>query len=333
MNAIEVKNLKKTFYKRKPGKTLVKKILPDKEEVKAIDNISLKVKKGEFVGYIGQNGAGKSSTIKILTGIMYPDSGSVKCLGYVPWKNRYEYTSQIGAVFGQKSLLNWNIPLKESLLLYKDIFGISNEQFTERLDMFDEVLHIKKLLSTPVRKFSFGERIKGEIVASLLHKPKVLYLDEPTIGLDVLAKENMREFLKKINQDEKTTILLTTHDVGDIEALCKRVIFIDKGKKIYDGKLDKLKKKYITEKEIMLSYNKIKNKTAVSKLLKQVTPVEEDKGLFENVIGHYKFRVKSGQLGETINLISKAFTIADLDITQPDLGAVIQKIYKRENEK
>jgi len=332
MDAVEVKNLKKTFYKREPGKTILEKVLPKKKEVKAIDNVSFNIKRGEFVGYIGQNGAGKSTTIKILTGIMHPDSGSVKCLGLVPWKQRYEYTRQMGAVFGRQTLLSWNLPVRESLLLYRDVFELPNEEFEERISMFNEVLGISDIMDTPVRKLSFGEEMKANIVASLLHKPKVLFLDEPTVGLDVLAKERMREFFRKINKEEKTAIMLTTHDVGDIEALCERVIFIDAGKKVYDGSLEKLKKKYITDKEVSLSYNKIKDAKAKDVLLKKVKLIDENPGIYKDRIGHLKFTVPSEELGKTIDLVTKAFTIADLDITQPDLGEVIQEIYKERSK-
>jgi len=247
MTQIEIKNLCRTFTREIPGTGFVG-LFKKKEHKQALDNVSFNIKKGEMVAYIGPNGSGKSTTLKCLTGAMTPTSGSVKCMGYVPWEQRVEYTQHIGVVFGQKSLLWWDLAAEESFKLYRDIYEVPEKQYKERLEYFDELINIKSLLNKQVRKMSFGERMRCELTASLLHKPKILFLDEPTIGMDVLAKEKVRGFLKQINKNEKTTVILTTHDIGDIEALCERIILIDEGKVIYDGKLSKLKKKYLNEK-------------------------------------------------------------------------------------
>lgn len=210
-------------------------------EVRAVDAIDLSIREGEIVGYIGPNGAGKSTTIKMLTGILVPTAGEVHVAGYVPWKQREEYTRHIGVVFGQRTNLWWDIAVIESLRLLQKIYRVSDGDFDERIDRFDAVLGLKEYLHTPTRKLSLGQRMRSELAAALIHNPRVLFLDEPTIGLDVAVKARIREFLRAINRNYRTTILLTTHDIGDIEALSHRVIVIDRGTKIYEGSLEGLK--------------------------------------------------------------------------------------------
>ena len=324
MHDIEVKNLSRHFKKKVPGKTLFRKIIPKTIEVKAVDNISFKIKKGEFVGYVGANGSGKSTTIKMLTGIIIPTRGKVKCLGYVPWKQRIKYTKHIGVVFGQKSLLWWDLPVIESLKLYRDIYEVPEKEFQERLELYDKMLGLKKFLDMPVRKLSFGERMRCELAASLLHKPKVLFLDEPTVGMDVVAKEKIRNFLKEVNEKEKTTIMLTTHDMGDIEALCKRIILLDKGKIVYDGKLEKLKKKYVNSKKVTVTYSKIRDKKLVEEGLKKVDVIERKQGYIVMRVGMKKHRIK-----KVITDIIKAVEINDILVEEPELEEIIGEIYKQ----
>jgi len=212
------------------------------EEIHALQNVSFTIEDGEMVGYIGPNGAGKSSTIKILSGILTPDSGTCLVDGRVPWKNRIQHVAQIGVVFGQRSQLWWDVPVIDSFELLKDIYSIPDGIYRENLDELTELLNLGELLRTPTRQLSLGQRMRCEIAASLLHSPKILFLDEPTIGLDAVSKLAVREFIKKRNETHKTTVILTTHDMQDIEALTKRIILIGKGQILMDGSLEDIKR-------------------------------------------------------------------------------------------
>lgn len=212
------------------------------EEIHALDHVSFSIDDGEMVGYIGPNGAGKSSTIKILSGILTPDSGTVLVDGRIPYKNRIEHVREIGVVFGQRSQLWWDVPVIDSFELLKDIYSIPDEKYRSNLEELTELLNLKELLRSPARQLSLGQRMRCEIAASLLHSPRILFLDEPTIGLDAVSKLAVREFIQKQNEIHKTTVILTTHDMQDIEALSKRIILIGKGKILMDGTLDDIKK-------------------------------------------------------------------------------------------
>jgi ABC-2 type transport system ATP-binding protein len=216
-----------------------------------VDHISFAINPGEMVGCIGANGAGKSTTIKVLTGILVPSSGRVISNGYVPYRDRRRYTKHIGVVFGQRTQLWWDIAVIESFKLLKELYEVPELQYRRRLDFFCEILNLKDYLHTPVRKLSLGERMRCDLAASLLHNPPLLFLDEPTIGLDVVAKDRIREFLKEVNRSEGTTVLLTTHDLSDIEELSKRIIIIDKGHILFDGDLQTMKKR-------LAKYNQVK---------------------------------------------------------------------------
>lgn len=210
--------------------------------IQALSDVSFTIKDGEMVGYIGPNGAGKSSTIKILSEILTPESGNCLVDGRVPWKNRMEHVRQIGVVFGQRSQLWWDVPVIDSFELLKDIYSISNPNYQHNLEELTELLHLQELLKTPTRQLSLGQRMRCEIAASLLHQPKILFLDEPTIGLDAVSKLAVREFILRLNQEHKTTVILTTHDMQDIEALTHRVILIGRGHVLLDGTLDDMRK-------------------------------------------------------------------------------------------
>lgn len=238
---IEVIDLKKTFHvtKRKSGtghaiKSFFKK---ETKSVEALTGISFTIPDGEIVGYIGPNGAGKSTTIKILSGILTPDSGVCQVDGYVPWRDRKAYVQQIGVVFGQRSQLWWDIPVIDSFHLLKEIYKVKEEVFSETLDELIELLDLQEIVTVPTRQLSLGQRMRCEIAAALLHRPKILFLDEPTIGLDAVSKLAVRSFIKKINRDFKTTVILTTHDMQDIEHLAQRILMIGKGKLLFDGDL------------------------------------------------------------------------------------------------
>lgn len=245
---IHVERLCKTFKtpKRYPGFTGAIKGLFSREYqyTKAVDDISFHVAQGEIVGYIGANGAGKSTTIKMMTGILTPTSGSVRVAGIVPYEKRMENAARIGVVFGQRTQLWWDLPVHESLTLLRDLYGVTPGDYAERLAFLDGILDLGEFMMSPVRTLSLGQRMRADLAASLLHRPAVLYLDEPTIGLDALVKERVRGAIKKLNREYGTTIVLTTHDLTDIEELCDRIIVIDSGKKVYDGNLADLRERY-----------------------------------------------------------------------------------------
>jgi len=212
------------------------------EKIQALSNISFTIQDGEMVGYIGPNGAGKSSTIKILSGILTPDSGTCMINGRIPWKNRTQHVKEIGVVFGQRSQLWWDIPVIDSFELLKDIYSIPTPKYNRKLEELTELLQLHEILKTPTRQLSLGQRMRCEIAASLLHEPKLLFLDEPTIGLDAVSKLAVRDFIKKMNAEHGTTVILTTHDMQDIEALANRVILIGRGKVLLDGTLDDMRR-------------------------------------------------------------------------------------------
>ena len=252
---IEVRELTKEFrtFRRREGVlgALENLFVREHVTVHAVDRVSFTIEPGEMVGYIGANGAGKSTTIKMLTGILVPTGGVVVSYGYVPYRERRRYTKHLGVVFGQRTQLWWDIAVIESFKLLKEIYGVPEADYRRRLDKFAEILNVKEYLHTPVRKLSLGERMRCDLAASLLHNPPLLFLDEPTIGLDVVAKDHIREFLKEVNRTEGTTVLLTTHDLSDIEELCKRIIIIDKGRVLFDGQLAEMKGR-------LAQYNQVK---------------------------------------------------------------------------
>ncbi len=243
---IEVKHICKSYKvaKRDAGFRAACKSLfhREYEKIQALDNVSFSIEDGEMVGYIGPNGAGKSSTIKILSGILTPDSGECLVDGRVPWKNRIQHVKEIGVVFGQRSQLWWDVPVTDSFQLLKDIYSISENDYKKNLQELVELLNLSELLKTPARQLSLGQRMRCEVAASLLHNPRILFLDEPTIGLDAVSKLAVRDFILERNKTHGTTVILTTHDMQDIEALTKRIILIGKGKILMDGGLELLQK-------------------------------------------------------------------------------------------
>ena len=322
MSFIEVKHINKTFKvpKKSEGKfSTLKSFFNRKYKyIKAIDDISFSIKKGEIVGYIGPNGAGKSTTIKILSGILVPDSGKVKIKNMTPWIERKKYVSNIGVVFGQRSQLWWDIPAIDSFNLLKDIYKIEEKEYQETLNELIKLLNLKDIINIPVRQLSLGNRMKCEIAASLLHKPEILFLDEPTIGLDAISKKVVREFIKKINKQRNVTVILTTHDMADIEALAKRIILIGKGKKLYDGSLDGLKKKYDYLRKIkIITKDKIKiNKDYI------VNQSNIDGGI------EFIIDIRKVEINEFIKLISSKISIVDIDIDSGNIDELIVKLYE-----
>lgn len=256
MSQIIVEDLSKSFFisqKKEGMKGAVKGLFHrEKKEIKALDKISFKVKKGEMIGYIGPNGAGKSTTIKILSGILTPDSGTCLVNGKIPWKERISHVSDIGVVFGQRTQLWWDLPVIESFKLLKAIYKIPDHLFESNKRELTDLLQLEKFINTPVRQLSLGQRMRCEIAASLLHNPSILFLDEPTIGLDALSKLALRDFIKKINREKQVTVILTTHDMDDIEALCKRIMVIGEGKIFLDGTIGKLRENLRNERRLMI---------------------------------------------------------------------------------
>jgi ABC-2 type transport system ATP-binding protein len=249
---IHVQDLSKHFrtFRRREGiwGGLQNLFVRDYKTVEAVDRITFDVAQGEMVGYIGPNGAGKSTTIKMLTGILVPTSGELRVGSFLPWRDRTKYVRTIGVVFGQRTQLWWDIAVIESFQLLRKMYGVSQRDYDERMALFGEILGLTDYLHTPVRKLSLGERMRCDLAAALLHNPPLLFLDEPTIGLDVVAKDHIRQFLRAVNERFRTTVLLTTHDLDDIEALCRRIIIIDRGRLLYDGPLELLKQRLLRTK-------------------------------------------------------------------------------------
>lgn len=306
-NMIMVQDIKKYYKvaKREKGMAASLRYLFNRkyEIKKAVDDVSFSIKRGEIVGFIGPNGAGKSTTIKILSGILYPDAGDVNIKGYIPYKQRKQYVKNIGVVFGQKTQLNWDLPLIESFELMKFIYRIPQEKYEENLKLFTELLDMEDFINQPVRQLSLGQRMRGDIVAALLHSPEIVFLDEPTIGLDVVAKEKIREFIRYINEKEKTTIIFTTHDMQDIEKVCDRLIIIDKGKKIYDGSIEQIKNKYANSKTIEILLENDEKEIQTFDL--NVAPMHT---VMENL-----FAQKN---------------IKDISICEPEIDGIIRDIYE-----
>lgn len=304
---IEVEGLKKYYKIAKRDKGLMQTmrgLFKRKYEIrKAVDDISFQIKKGEIVGFIGPNGAGKSTTIKMLSGILYPDEGKLGVNGFVPYKQRKQYVKNIGVVFGQKTQLNWDLPLIESFELMKFIYKIPQEKYEENLHKFVKLLDMEDFINQPVRQLSLGQRMRGDIVAALLHSPEVVFFDEPTIGLDVVAKEKIRDFIKYMNKTEQTTIIFTTHDMQDIEKVCDRLIIIDSGKKVYDGSIDEIKTKY--------AYSK-----TVEMLLEDGTKQIQT------------FDVRKIPMNEVMEKLFAQYHIKDIAICEPEIDAIIRDIYE-----
>ena len=322
---ISVAGLTKVFrsFRREEGlggalKSLVKRTAV---ETVAVRDVTFSIEPGEMVGYIGANGAGKSTTIKMLTGILTPTSGQVLCNGFVPYRDRTRYVATIGVVFGQRTQLWWDIAVVESFRLLKEIYGISDAEYRSRMEVFDQVLGTGAYLHQPVRKLSLGERMRCDLAASLLHRPPLLFLDEPTIGLDIVAKASVREFLQEINRREGTTVLLTTHDLSDIETLCRRVMVIDHGKLLFDGALSALRDRILPITSILFDVKTVPDPSA---LVLDGLKVQE--------VGPHRYRVdidrRTLSAATAVKEIVNRFDVADLSIEEPEVEEVVKRIYR-----
>jgi len=294
--------------------------------VAAVDRVSFSIEQGESVGYIGPNGAGKSTTIKMLTGILVPTSGEIRINGFVPHRQRREYVKTIGVVFGQRTQLWWDIAVIESFKLLRRIYGVSQRDFDQRMERFNEVLNISDYLYTPVRKLSLGERMRCDLAAALLHNPPLLFLDEPTIGLDVVAKDRIRRFLHAINREFRTTILLTTHDLDDIEELCRRIMIIDHGRVLYDGPLDRLKEQLLQIKQIKFVLKDLAQAADVAGFNRDGLEVERVDDLTFS-IRFNRHRVATSDL---IRQILSTVEVRDLLIEDEPIEEIIKRIYAGE---
>ncbi|MBS6600150.1 MAG: ATP-binding cassette domain-containing protein [Clostridium sp.] len=326
---IKVENITKEFKSNKkyPGfKGAIKSFFSTEYIIKkAVDDISFNIEDGEIVGYIGANGAGKSTTIKMMTGILTPTSGKITVNGLVPYEKRKENAKNVGVVFGQKTQLWWDLPLSETFTLLKEIYDVTDEDFKERMEFFNSTLSLEDFMLTPVRSLSLGQRMRADIAAALIHNPKVIYLDEPTIGLDVMVKEKVRNAIREINKKYKTTIILTTHDLNDIEELCSRIIIIDNGKKIYDGSLEEIKSKYGAKTSIELQ---VKEKIDLSTLSFKEILNEDDLVIKEEnnkIIATFnKNKISSSEI---MSEILKKAEVIDFKVVETSIEDIIKKIY------
>ncbi|WP_304681046.1 ATP-binding cassette domain-containing protein [uncultured Clostridium sp.] len=296
---------------------------------KAVDNISFEIDDGEIVGYIGANGAGKSTTIKMMTGILKPTNGIVSVNGLVPYENREKNAKNIGVVFGQKTQLWWDLPISETFSLLKDIYDVSDEDFNERMNFLKEVLELDEFFLSPVRTLSLGQRMRADLAAALIHNPKVIYLDEPTIGLDVVVKERVRKAIKEINEKYNTTIILTTHDLNDIEELCSRIIIIDKGKKIYDGEINGVKEKfgYLTTVEIQIKEEI--NLESFNEFNEMKYDCEFKLNFNENKLS-ITFNKNKISSSEIIGRVMKKLSVIDFAVKETSIEDIVKKMYRNE---
>ena len=324
MSIIDVHDLTKRFsVKRKEAGlrgSLRSIFKPDFHPVDAVKGITFSLEPGELLAFIGPNGAGKSTTIKILTGILYPSGGQAQVLGFVPWRDRRKLAYQIGSVFGQKPQLWYHLPPIDTFHLFSKIYELDDRAFKQRMNFLIDAFEIGDLVHTPVRKLSLGQRMRCEIAASLLHRPKVIFLDEPTIGLDVVAKQQIRDTIKLLHEEEGTTIFLTSHDAGDIESLCKRVIIVNHGTILYDDRLSALKRRYLTRKEIDVRF------------AEALTDGFQMDGVDVLKVGTYgvklQFDTHDQPVDGVIQRLMSERAVVDINVADPPLEEIIARIYK-----
>lgn len=331
---IEVNHISKEFVspKKYPGLKGAIKGLFSNEKVRkvAVDDISFTIGEGEIVGYIGSNGAGKSTTIKMMTGILTPTKGECLVGGINPVKQRMENARNIGVVFGQRTQLWWDLPLSESFTILKEIYDVSDDDYQERMVFLNEVLDLPEFFDHPVRTLSLGQRMRADLGAALIHNPKVLYLDEPTIGLDLVVKDKIREAIREINKSFNTTVILTTHDIGDIEELCSRIIIIDEGKKIYDGSLGELKESYGSRRRVCME---VRQTEAVRQIKwDDLYPGKGEECLQIEVDAEQNRMAASFdknviQVSDVISKVMAVTDVKDVQIQETELAEIVKEIY------
>jgi len=287
-------------------------------QVLAINELSFEIKSGQRVAFIGPNGAGKSTTIKMLTGILVPTSGDIRVAGIVPYQKRKENARNIGVVFGQRSQLYWDLPLRESFELLRAIYAVPRPKYEANMAFFSEILDLDEFMTTPVRQLSLGQRMRGDFAAAMLHDPPIVYLDEPTIGLDVVAKEAIRTFIAKVNEERGTTVILTTHDLADVERLCNRIVLIDDGRIVYDGALERLRMEYGTHRTLVVTLAD----TCEDLSFPHTELVEQE----ANVV-HLKFDRRKITAEHLLRLVTERCTISDVSIVEPEMEDIIRRIY------
>jgi ABC-2 type transport system ATP-binding protein len=328
MPVIRVENLEKTFRValHHRGAFGAVRALFDRRyrEVRAVDGISFTVERGEMLGCLGPNGAGKSTTIKMLTGILVPSGGQVEVLGLSPHRRRKEVARRIGVVFGQRTQLWWDLPLIESLDLLRYIYRVPAERYRRNLDTFRELLALDPFLSTPVRQLSLGQRMRGDLAAALLHDPEILYLDEPTIGLDVVAKHRIRDFLRTINRERGVTVLLTTHDMADVEQLCSRLLIIDRGTLLYDGGLAEIRDRLGKERTLVIDL--AEDEPAIHDGPVQIAHAREVRA--DGARRWLRFSRDDTTAAELIAAVAARYRLQDLTIEEPEIEAIIRRIYE-----
>lgn len=328
---IKVENLHKEFVvsKKKPGflgaiQGLFKR---EKEIKKAVDGVSFHIAKGEMVGYIGANGAGKSTTIKMMTGILVPTSGQCSVGGIVPYQERMRNARQIGVVFGQRTQLWWDLPVRETFTILKEIYGVPAADFKDRLGYLEKVLSISEFEAQPVRTLSLGQRMRADLAAAMIHNPSVLFLDEPTIGLDIVVKEKMLDAIKDLNRQFNTTVILTTHDMEDIEELCKRIIIIDKGKKVYDGGLKEIKDRYGFMTTVQME---VKDSHKARELAWQDAfelDGEDFSSRVEDNILSVRFNKNKASIADVIGFALPRIPVLDVKIQETQIEEIVKEIY------
>lgn len=331
LGQVEAVDLVKQFrtFKRKEGLWGAVQDLFSREysTLRAVDGVSFSIQPGEMVGYIGPNGAGKSTSVKMLTGILVPTSGEVCANGHVPYRERMAYTHTIGAVFGQRTQLWWDIAVVESFRLLKRIYNVSDADYAARMAHFDDILELNRYLHQPVRKLSLGERMRCDMAAALIHNPPLLFLDEPTIGLDLLAKESIRQFLKEVNREFGTTVLLTTHDLSDIEELCDRLMIIDHGRILFDGQLDKLKRMFWRQTQIKFELKDVEQGAAIEAV--NLPGVEKER--MDDLTYRLSFDREDFTSGDVIRHVVSAAEIRDIYIEPESIDEIVKRIYTDSN--
>ena len=320
---IKVEKLEKQFqlgtHRRGLAGALRNLVAREYKTVRAVDGISFTVPAGQLVGYLGPNGAGKSTTIKMLTGLLVPTGGDLQVNGFVPWRERERYVANIGAVFGQRTTLWWDLPVIESFELLQYIYRIPADRFRQNLQEFRDLLELDPFLTSPVRSLSLGQRMRADLCAAMLHDPTLLFLDEPTIGLDVVAKERIRQFIAYINRERGTTILLTTHDLSDVEKLCSRVMIIDHGRLLYDGNLESLQDRFGGKRELVVDLAEAYDDVRVAG-----AEVTERHDLRVT----YQFARNELTASDLIGRLSAQFRIRDLSVREPEIEVTIRRIYE-----